>query len=705
MITIIIAYAKPFEYTEHLERGITYWNWTLQPVKEADGNISGLVFSLVNVTEQEKAIIAQHESDERFRILVEQASDGIFIADPQGNYVDVNPSGCKMLGFTQDEILKLNMQDLVDSDEQKKTPVRFAELRSGNDTLSERMLVTKSGDLLPVEISGKALDNGNLIGIVRNITERKQFEREREAVIAVSTALRQATTRTEILNKVLDHLEDLFQADGVVLVLPDPQTKGFIDEMGRGTIGKRMTGLNVPPGDGVCNWVIENKKPYLTNHADRDPLFYRPELLGDSHCLASVPLIAQEQAIGALWIARQENILEQDVRLLNAIADIAANALHRVMLYDQAKQQLNHLIALHEIDIAISTNLDLDKTLNVILSHVQRELKVDAASILLLDAETQTLDFAAGIGFRTRNIEEASIELGKGCAGRAAQEHHTISCPDLKHAHQLFDCFLPLEDEEFMACYATPIIVKGEIRGVLELFHRSPLETRSDWLAYFETLATQAAIAIESTTLFENLQQSNKELILAYDATIEGWSHALDLRDRETKGHTQRVADTALRIAEKMGMSDEEKQHLRWGALLHDIGKMGIPDSILHKPGPLSADEWKIMRQHPAYAYKMLSAITYLHRALDVPHCHHEKWDGSGYPRGLKREEIPLFARVFAIADVFDALTSDRPYRDAWSREEAYRYIQEQSGKYFDPQIVRIFIENAESIVGDKAPR
>jgi putative nucleotidyltransferase with HDIG domain len=541
----------------------------------------------------------------------------------------------------------------------------------------------------------RALD-GQVIGnvaVLVDITERKQHEREREAIIAVSTALRRATTRTEILNVILDQLIHLFDADGAILVLPDPQTGGFIDGMGRGIVGEKMTGLNIPPGRGVCNWVIKNKKPYLSNQADRDPLFYRPDLLGDSHCIASVPLIAQERAIGAVWIARQINLVEQDLRLLNAIADIAANAIHRVILHEQTEQQLHHLIALHQIDVAISNNFDLNITLNVILNKVKDELEVDAASILLLGPITHTLDYAAGIGFRTHGIEQSHVKLGDGCAGRAAQDRRTVSCLNLGQPHGAFVRSLLLAGEEFALHYATPLVVKGSVKGVLEIFNRKAFEPEAEWLNYFETLATQSAIAIESASLFENLQRSNTELMLAYDATIEGWSRALDLRDRETEGHTQRVAEMALELAKIMGMSDAEKLNLRRGALLHDIGKMGVPDSILLKPGALSEDEMKIMQQHPLYAYKMLSPIKYLKHALEIPYCHHEKWDGSGYPRGLKGDEIPLAARVFAVVDVYDALTSDRPYRKAWPREQAHRYLQEQAGKHFDPQVVRIFLE------------
>jgi putative two-component system response regulator len=189
------------------------------------------------------------------------------------------------------------------------------------------------------------------------------------------------------------------------------------------------------------------------------------------------------------------------------------------------------------------------------------------------------------------------------------------------------------------------------------------------------------------------LQEANEQLLSAYEATIEGWSRALDLRDRETEGHSRRVTQLTEKLAEALGMSPEKIMHLRRGALLHDMGKIGIPDPILHKPATLTAEEWVIMRKHPQLAYDMLHSVEYLRPALEIPLNHHEKWDGTGYPRGLKGEAIPLSARLFAVVDVWDALTSDRPYRKAWSEEEARNYIREQSGKHFDPQVVELFFK------------
>jgi HD-GYP domain-containing protein (c-di-GMP phosphodiesterase class II) len=242
-----------------------------------------------------------------------------------------------------------------------------------------------------------------------------------------------------------------------------------------------------------------------------------------------------------------------------------------------------------------------------------------------------------------------------------------------------------------------PLISKGKLKGVLEIFEKEHLHHDRAWVDFLNSLAGQAAIAIDNASLFIDLQRSNTDLRLAYETTLEGWSAALDLRDRETEGHTQRVTKLTEQIAKSIGLTSNELLNLRRGSLLHDIGKVGVPDRILHKRGPLTNNEWKTMRKHPQFAYDMLSPIAYLHGALDIPYCHHEKWDGSGYPRGLKGEEIPLAARIFAVADVYDALISDRPYRKGWSKKKAFKYIREQAGIHFDPHVVEVFKREMET--------
>jgi putative nucleotidyltransferase with HDIG domain len=238
-----------------------------------------------------------------------------------------------------------------------------------------------------------------------------------------------------------------------------------------------------------------------------------------------------------------------------------------------------------------------------------------------------------------------------------------------------------------------PILLTDKVVGVVQVYSLNLNAYGEQELHILQALAVQIGVASNNAKLYEDLQTSNKHLQQAYDKTLEGWSMALQMREKETAGHTRRVAELALKLADRMGISEENKIHLRRGALLHDIGKLVLPDKILHKVGTLTEEEWKIIRNHPVYAYEWLHPIKYLQPALDVPHYHHERWDGSGYPKGLRGNNIPLFARLFAIVDVYDALSSDRPYRDAWPQKKVLDYLRDQAGKQFDPQIVAIFLE------------
>lgn len=242
------------------------------------------------------------------------------------------------------------------------------------------------------------------------------------------------------------------------------------------------------------------------------------------------------------------------------------------------------------------------------------------------------------------------------------------------------------------AVYA-PLATKEEYIGEVQAYRqgRQPFSVPDQEV--LTILANTTAVVIQNKRLNEGLQRSKRDLFHAYDVTLESLARALELRDRETEGHTRRVAEMAVELGLRVGMQGDALVDLRRGAQLHDIGKMGIPDGILLKPQSLTQEEWAIMRKHTEYALDVLQPIEYLKNALDVPYYHHEKWDGSGYPKGLKGEEIPLAARVFAIVDVWDALTSDRPYRKAWPRKRALEFLQQQSGKHFDPRLLAAFLQ------------
>ena len=381
-------------------------------------------------------------------------------------------------------------------------------------------------------------------------------------------------------------------------------------------------------------------------------------------------------------------IIESTRDITRKIADERELAL----LHAETARRLQHLTALRSIDMAISSSLDLRVTLDVFLDQVTSNLHVDAAAVLLYQEHSQTLEYTASRGFRTRAIYRTRLQMGEGNAGQAALERRIIHLQDLRN----IDCFKGLKEagEQFEAYFAVPLISKGHVKGVLEVFHRSPICAEPEWLDFLEALSLQASIAIENAALFNNLHRSNVDLSLAYNATIEGWARALDMRDTGTAGHSQRVAAATTQIGRAMGMRDEELVHVYRGALLHDIGKLCIPDSILFKAGPLSDEDWKVMRRHPVNAYDLLSTIPYLRSALDIPYCHHEKWDGTGYPHGLKGEAIPLSARIFSVVDVWDALRSDRPYRGALPEDEVFRHIRSLTSIHFDPKVVAVFLDS-----------
>jgi len=360
------------------------------------------------------------------------------------------------------------------------------------------------------------------------------------------------------------------------------------------------------------------------------------------------------------------------------------------------QKQLDQMAALRAIDHAITSSVDLNLTLSILLTQLIKHLQIDAAAILLWNNDIKRLEYAAGLGFRTNALSHTKLKLGEGYAGIAAIEQRIVHKINLTK-HETDFLRSPLFGQEgFVSYFGVPLIAKGQVLGVLEIFKRTLLQPDSDWLRFLEMLGGQAAIAVDNASLFSNLQQSNTEITSAYDATIEGWSRALDMRDHATEKHTKNVVELTMDLADQLEIPNTDLIHLRRGATLHDIGKMGIPDRILHKPGPLTNEEWDIMRQHPQFARNLLAPIDYLRPAMDIPCYHHERWDGSGYPSGLQGEDIPLPARLFAVVDVFDALTSDRPYRKAWSEQDALQHIREQSGKLFDPKMATAFLDLAQ---------
>ncbi|MBW3625343.1 MAG: GAF domain-containing protein [Armatimonadetes bacterium] len=519
-----------------------------------------------------------------------------------------------------------------------------------------------------------------------------------EALIHVAARLNSRMDPSETLDAICQETARALDVPFVILRLYDPRRDHF----------HCVSQYGIPPEDlasfppvprSLCNRGFQEGSPFDTTrdlqshpHLPAAALYRR---LGLRSAL-SVKIEHGGEWIGLLSIATdssERSFTREDYALLKGLSDLAAESIGNARLHRDARRRYERLQALRRIDTTMLGNLDLPETLSVILEQVTQHLEIDAADILLYHPGSQMLEYAAGRGFQTPDIARSRFRLGEGHAGEAGEYLEMKRVDFLQEPHAAFVRSDLIREEGFAAYIAAPLVSKGRLKGVLEIFHRSPLDPDAEWLHFLEMLSGQAALAVENSTLFDDLQLTNIELTLAYDITLEGWVRALDLRDKETEGHTQRVTTMTMELAAAFKMTDEELIHIRRGALLHDIGKIGIPDQILLKPGPLDDEERALMNLHTQYAYDLLSPIPYLHPALDIPYCHHERWDGTGYPRGLKGHEIPLAARIFAVVDVWDSLRSNRPYRSAWAEEKTLEYLRAMAGTHFDPTVVNEFLK------------
>jgi PAS domain S-box-containing protein len=634
--------------------------------------LSALLLALILRREfklREQTEAACRVSEEKYRLLMLGANDGIIIADAEtGAILEVNRKMEDLVGQPAEAIIGMNLSELYPKDKIARCREILQDVIRANKTLANDLCIAqKGGRTIPVEISASIVELGGtklLQGIFRDISRRLEAEE----------AQRKEAIRTK----------QYLEVAGVMIVVIDRQgTVTLINRKGGEILGyeeEEIVGKN---------W-FDHFIPSRIRNEERS-LFTR-SLAGarttEEYYESPIMNRNNEERMIAWHNIFLRNDQGEVIAALSSGEDIVA----RKTAEEQARYRLEHLTTLHAIDMIINASLDLRVTLEKFLDLIISQLHVDAADVLLLNQHTQMLEYAALQGFRDTRILHTRLRLGQGIAGRVALERRSISIPDLLDPTSGYERAPFLKGEGYLAYHAVPLLSKGQVKGVLEIFHRSPLTFDDEWMSFLHALAAHAAIAIDNAALFSDLQRSNAELILAYDTSIEGWARTLELRDKETEGHTKRAAEMTLRIARATGISDAELVHVRRGALLHDIGKMSIPDAILLKTGPLSAEEWEIMRRHPVYAYELLSPISYLRQALDIPYCHHERWDGTGYPRGLQGEQIPLAARIFALADTWDALISERRYHSAWSEDRVLEHIRSLMGSQFDPNVVEVFL-------------
>ena len=359
---------------------------------------------------------------------------------------------------------------------------------------------------------------------------------------------------------------------------------------------------------------------------------------------------------------------------------------------DQLKKREIQLGALMGIGRAINSSLGKRRVLEEVMDTLIALMHAERGFLMLRQSGGE-LGFEIARGIDRVNLDEKSFEVSSTIVGKVAGTGEAILTTNAQEDPR-FENQMSVAAYQLRSILCAPLKVKDDLLGVIYVDNRarSGIFQESD-LELIRAFSDQAAVAIDNAQLFDDLQAKNRELEEAYQATLEGWVDALDMRDKETEGHTQRVTILTERLARSMGVEGDELIQITRGALLHDIGKMAISDSILLKPGPLTEEERELMKQHPVHAHKMLNRIEFLRPAIDIPHYHHEKWDGTGYPAGLKGEDIPLAARIFPVVDVWDALTSNRPYRKGVPHDEVKARIKADAGTHFDPSVVDAFLQ------------
>lgn len=676
-----------------VEIGVSYFEFREQPLAIAVAR---------DITERKRFEELLLRQKEELDVIIDASPAMIFYKDTENRFIRVNKALAEAMGMAKEEIEGKTCFDLYPHDQAdnywKDDKVVIASGQQKADIIEP--LETKKGirwvqtDKVPyLDKMGKVI---GIVGFAIDITEQRKAERSSAILYAVTKVLAESTSLEEAPPRVLQAVSEIIECEMSALWLVDYRTGALYCAN-----TWRSPAIKPQEHEETCRKLANSVVfgGYLDDFTDVlvDDNFMSASVTVDNelHQAFCFPIISMEKTLGVMvFIGRTQTLAEK------SIVDIMVTIGKKLGLFikhreaeEQTRLQLQRVSALRDIDVAIAGSFDLKVSLNVFLEKAIALLHIDAADVLLLNPHMQTLEYVAGRGFRTNAIQRTSLRFGEGLSGRAALEGRLFSVANLSEKTNTFTRTELLADEQFVCQFCVPLTAKGQVKGVLEVFHRSPFDPDQEWLEFLEVLAGQCAIAVDNALMYGDLQRSHVELVMAYDSTLEGWSMALDLRDKETEGHTKRVTEVTLNLARAMDVDGGELAHIRRGALLHDIGKMGIPDNVLLKPGPLTDEEWIIMRMHPTFAYQMISHVAYLRQATDIPYCHHEKWDGTGYPRGLKGEQIPLAARIFAVVDVWDALRSDRPYRKGWPEEKVWEHIRSLSGTHFDPKVVEAFLK------------
>jgi PAS domain S-box-containing protein len=619
-----------------------------------------LIISLANVLSivyrRKRAETERLDSENRFRTLAEMLPQAIYECDLSGQLTYVNRKAFEMFGYTQIET-GLTVFNLIVETDRERVREKIKHLIEGlGDTNSDYTALRKDGSTFPVLIySTTVVKDNQLIGFRGVVVDISELKLAKEKI-----------QQSEKKYRELFHINN----DGIAIYItgPDRASKSLV-ELNEAVY--KMLGYT---REEMFRLFPEGLESELTN---AELQLRQTELESHGVINFETVLVHKDGRLVNVEITEQLIQYEGQTAVMNIIRDVT-----------ERKQHESELQAIATLSAALRAAPSRSEMLPVIVDQIASLIKCDLVDIEIIEPPSGDTVVEAAFGVWKPLI---GTRQKKG-TGLNAVISETLLPYHTNNLDKEKDLPFPNWAYEGIHAYAgVPLVAQENLIGFIWIGRKSDINVNEVQL--LTAITDIAANAIHRATMHEQVLEYAVNLSSAYDTTLEGWVNALELRDRETEGHARRVVEVTINLAQKMGIDAKEEINIRRGALLHDIGKMGIPDSVLLKPGPLNDREWEMMRMHPDYANRLLMPIEYLNSAIDIPYCHHEKWDGTGYPRGLIGEEIPIAARIFAIVDVWEALTSDRPYRPAWSNGKALEYINGQRGKHFDPMVVDKFMD------------
>jgi len=529
---------------------------------------------------------------------------------------------------------------------------------------------------------------------VMNARHHEYFKkklRELECLNDISNLVQSTLDLDKLLRVVMELITDLMGVENCSLLLMEESTKTLRIVIANGLDYDIIKNTEVKLGEGISGYVAQTGEPLLITNIDSEGRFIkRNSIEYSTRSALSVPLKVKQKVIGVVNVNNKKNgkpFTNSDLLLLQTLSSQISSAIENARLYNKMQQKIVEMTMLQNVGQVINSTLDLSEVLKLVLDQILNIFDADMGSLMLWDDKCECLRITEQRGLDTLYSSQISFKRGEGVAGKVFESGRGVLVENsLKD--EIYKKFGDDSEKIEKTLMCVPIAIKGEVKGVLScekmLDHTGPFTKEN--LDLMTTISTQASVAIENANLYN-------DLLDLYLHTIQSLAAAIDAKDSYTHGHSRRVMYFSIAIAEAMGFSGDELNTLRHTALLHDVGKIGISESILQKPGKLTDEEFDNIRSHPVVGSHILESIDFLKDVRMQMKHHHEKYDGTGYPDGLKGEEIPLGARIIAVADTYDAMTSTRSYRKGLKHEVAVEEIKRCSGTQFDPKVVEAFLK------------